>query len=133
MKALEFLARDEQVKLIDLKLEKKILSKLFADLPQIKSFSIDIYNDPITGEDTLIDHLALMQGVDKSEFIKIHHLITRKVSSDIVKIRGLEFTKLLEKDLDAIEKGIDRTVFLEKIEARINRIIISLVDAETPN
>ena len=132
MKALEFLARDEQVKLKDLKLEKKIISKLFADLPQIKSFNIDIYNDPITGEDTLIDSFALMEG-EEDDFIKIHHSISRKVSFDIVNIRGLEFTELLEKDLEAVEKGIDRTAYLEKIEARINRIIISLVNAETPN
>ena len=82
MKALEFLARDEQVKLKDLKLEKKIISKLFADLPQIKSFNIDIYNDPITGEDTLIDSFALMEG-EEDDFIKIHHSISRKVSFDI--------------------------------------------------
>ena len=132
MKALEFLARDEQVKLKDLKLEKKIISKLFADLPQIKSFNIDIYNDPITGEDTLIDSFALMEG-EEDDFIKIHHSISRKVSFDIVNIRGLEFTELLEKDLEAVEKGIDRTAYLEKIEARINRIMVSLVDAETQN
>jgi len=120
------------VKLKDLKLEKKIISKLFADLPQIKSFNIDIYNDPITGEDTLIDSFALMEG-EEDDFIKIHHSISRKVSFDIVNIRGLEFTELLEKDLEAVEKGIDRTAYLEKIEARINRIIISLVNAETPN
>ena len=133
MKALKFLDRDELIKLEDLKLEKKIIFKLFTDLPQIKSFSIDIYNDPITGEDTLMDRFTLMEGEKEEDFIKIHHSISRKVSFDIVKIRGLEFAKLLEKDLTAIEKGVDRTAFLEKIEARINRIIISLVDAETQN
>tara|TARA_B100000795_G_scaffold190001_1_gene144688 strand:+ start:175 stop:405 length:231 start_codon:yes stop_codon:yes gene_type:complete len=76
MKALEFLAISKQVKLNDLILEKKIISKLFTDLPQIKSFSIDIYNDPITGEDTLIDRFTLMEGVDEDIFIKIHHTIT---------------------------------------------------------
>jgi len=133
MKALKFLARGEKVKLKDLKLEKKILSKLFTENPDIKSFSLDIYTEPVTGEHILMDNLFLTDGVEEASFIKRHHLITRKVSFDIVKIRGLEFTKLLEKDLDAIEKGIDRTAFLEKIEARINRIIISLVDAETPD
>jgi hypothetical protein len=89
MRALKCLARGERVKLKDLKLEKKIIFKLFSDNPNIKSFSVDIYNDPITGEHTLVDHLALKQGVDKSEFIKIHHSISRKVSFDIVKIRDL--------------------------------------------
>lgn len=133
MKALKFLARGKKVKLKDLKLEKKILSKLFSDNSNVQSFSLDIYTDPITGEHTLMDHLALKQGVDKSEFIKIHHSISRKVSFDIVKIRGLEFAGLLEKDIADIENGIDRTAFLEKIEVRINRIIISLVDVETQN
>ena len=126
MKALKCLARGERVKLKDLKLEKKIIFKLFSDNPNIKSFSVDIYNDPITGEHTLVDHLALKQGVDKSEFIKIHHSISRKVSFDIVKIRGLEFTGLLEKDIAVIKKCIDRTNFLEKIEARINQVFESL-------
>ena len=131
MKALEFLAIDEQVKLNDLKLEKKILSKLFTDLPQIKSFSIDLFKDPYTGENSLIDSFTLMDGVEDDTFIKIHLLISRKVSSDIVKRRGLEFAVLLENDLSAIEVGEDRIVYLKKIEARINRIIISLVEAET--
>jgi len=129
MKALEFLAIDEQVKLNDLKLEKKILSKLFADLPQIKSFSIDLFKDPYTGEHSLIDSFTLDKDVDDT-FIKIHLLISRKVSADIVKIRGLEFAKLLENDLSAIEIGEDRIAYLKKIESRINRIIISLVDDE---
>jgi hypothetical protein len=130
MKALEFLAIDEQVKLIDLKLEKKILSKLFKELPYIKSFNIDLYKDPITGEHTLIDSFTLDKDVEDI-FIKIHHTITRKVSSDIVKIRGLEFAKLLEKDLSGIQIGEDRIAYLKKIESRIRRIIISLVDDET--
>jgi len=130
MKALEFLAIDEQVKLIDLKLEKKILSKLFKELPYIKSFNIDLYKDPITGEHTLIDSFTLDKDVDDI-FIKIHHTITRKVSADIVKIRGLEFAVLLENDLSAIEIGKERIAYLKKIESRINRIIISLVDVET--
>ena len=58
MKALNFLDRDELVKLEDLKFEKKIISKLFAELPQINSFSVDIYNDPITGENTLMDRFT---------------------------------------------------------------------------
>ena len=48
MKALEFLAIDEEVKLNDLRLEKKIISKLFLNNPNIKSFNIDLYNDPAT-------------------------------------------------------------------------------------
>jgi hypothetical protein len=68
MKALKFLARGKKVKLKDLKLEKKILSKLFSDNSNVQSFSLDIYTDPITGEHTLMDHLALKQGVDKSDF-----------------------------------------------------------------
>ena len=120
MKALKFLARGEKVKLKDLKLEKKILSKLFTENPDIKSFSLDIYTEPVTGEHILMDNLFLTDGVEEASFIKRHHLITRKVSFDIVKIRGLEFTKLLVKDFDAIEKGIDRTAFLEKIRQKHN-------------
>ena len=130
MKAVEFLAIDEQVKINDLKLEKKILSKLFMELPYIKSFNIDLYKDPITGEHSLIDSFTLDKDVE-GIFIKIHHTITRKVSADIVKIRGLEFAKLLENDLSAIEIGEDRIAYLKKIESRIRRIIISLVDDET--
>jgi len=116
MKALKFLARGEKVKLKDLKLEKKILSKLFTDNSNIQSFSLDIYTEPVSGEHILMDNLFLTDGVEEASFIKRHHLITRKVSLDIVKIRGLEFAKLLEKDLAAIEKGIVRAAFLEKIE-----------------
>ena len=130
MKALEFLATGERVKLKDLRLKKKIISKLFNQLPYIKYFNIDLNKDPITGEHTLIDSFTLDKGVD-DKFIKIRHTITRKVSSDIVKRRGLEFAELLEKDLSGIQIGEDRIAYLKKIESRIRRIIISLVDDET--
>jgi hypothetical protein len=59
---------------------KKILSKLFKELPYIKSFNIDLYKDPITGEHTLIDSFTLNHGVEENVFIKVHHSISRKVS-----------------------------------------------------
>jgi hypothetical protein len=132
MRALKCLARGERVKLKDLKLEKKIISKLFSDNPNIKSFNVDVYKDPITGEHTLVDYFTLMDGVEEDAFIKMHHLVSRQVSFDIVKRRGLEFAKLLEKDIAGLATKKDRVNCLKKVESRINRIIISLVDAETP-
>ena len=49
MKALKCLARGERVKLKDLKLEKKIIFKLFSDNPNINSFSVDIVQWPYYG------------------------------------------------------------------------------------
>jgi hypothetical protein len=131
MKALKFLATGELLKLEDLKFKKKIISKLFKELPYIKSFSVNISKEPDPSERTLKVSYTLVDGVEEDTFIKIHHTITSKVSADIVKRRGLEFAELLEKDLSGIQIGEDRIGYLEKIESRIKRIIFSLVNDET--
>tara|TARA_B110000305_G_scaffold210125_1_gene243574 strand:+ start:440 stop:634 length:195 start_codon:yes stop_codon:yes gene_type:complete len=64
MKALEFLAIDEEVKLNDLRLEKKIISKLFLNNPNIKSFNIDLYNDPATVASEDVETLFVYELVE---------------------------------------------------------------------
>ena len=61
---LEFLAIDEEVKLNDLRLEKKIISKLFLNNPNIKSFNIDLYNDPATVASEDVETLFVYELVE---------------------------------------------------------------------
>ena len=55
---------NELVKLEDLKLEKKIISNLFLNNPNIKSFNIDLYNDPATVASEDVETLIVYELVE---------------------------------------------------------------------